>query len=305
MPNPESPAIPLDAPDLSIAAYRALREGNEGSVTPAPVVETPAVSAEAVVADAVADDTDEPEILEDSKESKAPKKDKLQARFSELTAKIKALETQLTAKSGTGPTETPTKAADVPVVAPDPADPEPSADKFPDYVEWQKSWIKWNNRQDARQTKAAAAVAEKQTAAKAKADTWSARVTEAKTELTDFETVAQNPSLPITGTMAEAITDTELGAQILYHLGKNPAEAERISKLSPVAQIREIGKLENALAPAAAADGDEPPAKKSVVSKAPAPHKPLAGTPTANPMKNIEGMSMRDYRALRESGKLR
>ena len=315
MPN-ETPAVnALDSADLSIADYRALREGKDAAaVTPAPVTEEKTTAADAVETEADAETTDstETESLENSTtESKAPKKDKIAGRFSELTAKIKALESQLaTQKSGTGqPEKTESTPAEVPTLAPDPKDPEPAPDKFADYVEWQKAWNRWDRRQDARQEKATAAVAAKQTEAKAKADTWQSRVSEATAELADFATVAQNPDLPVTQAMAEAITDSEVGPKILYHLGQNPDEAARIAKLSPLAQIRAIGKIESSLEIVAASAGEgedvEPPTKKPVVSKAPPPHKPIGGAPSVNPAKNIEGMSQREYRALREAGKIR
>jgi hypothetical protein len=44
--------------------------------------------------------------------------------------------------------------------------------------------------------------------------------------------------------MAEAITESSVGPQVAYELGKNPAEAARIASLPPMRQIAEIGQLE-------------------------------------------------------------
>jgi hypothetical protein len=38
--------------------------------------------------------------------------------------------------------------------------------------------------------------------------------------------------------------ESEVGAEIAYHLGKNPAELERLLDLSPHRQIMELGKIE-------------------------------------------------------------
>jgi hypothetical protein len=305
--------LSLDSPELPLSDYRSLREGRE---VPAAPKETPAADAAEPTQETAADDAGSTETNskeDSSKDQPKPKGDKLNARFSELTQKIRSLETQLAAKSSAVSTETKSdvKPAEV-TIAPDPNDPEPDASRFSDYVEWQKAWNRWDRRQDTRQEKAAAAVAEQQNAAKAKAETWQTRVSEATAELADFAAVAQNPDLPITSVMAEAITDTDIGPRILYHLGKNPAEAARIAKLSPVAAIREIGKIEAALTAAdVAADSEDseleaPPVKKPVVSKAPAPHKPLGGSASStNPAKQIDSMTQAEYRAYRESGKLR
>lgn len=311
--NPtETPTITPDSAELSLADYRALREGRE---VPKAIVDTTSSAADAANADAetaVATDATETNSKEEtSTDSKPAKSDKLNARFSELTSKIRTLESQLAAKSGAVRTDaTPEPKVETPAAAA--ADPEPAADKFTDYVEWQKSWMKWQMRQEAREVKAAAAVAEQQNAAKVKAETWQSRVASATAELADFAAVAQNPDLPITQVMAEAITDTEAGPRILYHLGKHPELAAKIAKLSPVAAIREIGKIEAAITAAdVAADSEDseleaPSTKKPVVSKAPAPHKPLGGSASStNPAKQIESMTQAEYRAYRESGKLR
>jgi hypothetical protein len=304
MSTTETPAVTLDAEVLPLADYRAIREGKE-----LPKIETPS-AADAVKADAetaAVTETVETNLEEPGKAK--PKGGKLNARFSELTAKIKTLETQLAgAKPGTGPTETPKIDAPV-VVAPDPKDPEPDAAKFGDYVEWQKAWNRWDRRQETRQEKAQAAAAEQHNAVKAKAESWQSRVSEAAAELADFAEVAQNPDLPVSQVMAEAITDSEIGPKILYHLGQNPEDAARIAKLSPVAQVREIGKIEAKLAvdtPEADEETPEPLVKKPLaVSKAPAPHRPLAGAAAVSASKQIDTMTQAEYRAYREAGKIR
>ena len=98
---------------------------------------------------------------------------------------------------------------------------------------------------------------------------------EVRTKYADFDQVAYNPKLRITTEMAQTIQSSEIGPELAYHLGTNPKEAERISRLSPLAQAREIGRLEAKLVA-------EPVTKK--VSSAPAPIAPVVprstGTPT-------------------------
>ncbi len=96
----------------------------------------------------------------------------------------------------------------------------------------------------------------------------------AREKYDDFEQVAYNPKLPITDPMAATIRESEIGPELLYHLGQNPAEAKRIAQLSPLSQAREIGKLETKLA-------SNPPAKRT--SSAPAPIAPLNGRGTTTP----------------------
>jgi len=95
------------------------------------------------------------------------------------------------------------------------------------------------------------------------------REEEARDKYEDFEQVAYNPSLPVTDFMAQAIQASDIGPEVIYFLGSNPKEAARISRLQPVLQAKEIGKIEANLA-------SNPPVKKT--STAPAPLAPVTAT---------------------------
>jgi len=127
---------------------------------------------------------------------------------------------------------------------------------------------------------------------------------EARGKYDDFEQVAYNPKLTITDVMAQTIQSSDIGPDVAYFLGSNPKEANRIAKLSPFMQAKEIGRIEAKLA-------DSPPVKK--VSNAPAPFIPVtarnAGSPaidTTDP-RSIKTMSTSDWIAadrLRQMKKL-
>lgn len=95
------------------------------------------------------------------------------------------------------------------------------------------------------------------------------REEEARDRYEDFEQVAYNPNLPVTDVMAQAIQASDIGPEVIYYLGSNPKEATRISRLSPVLQAKEIGKIEVNLT-------TNPPVKKT--STAPAPLAPVTAT---------------------------
>lgn len=92
------------------------------------------------------------------------------------------------------------------------------------------------------------------------------REEDARGKYDDFEQVAYNPNLRITTVMAETIQTSEVGPDVAYYLGSNPKEADRISRLSPILQAKEIGKIEATLV-------SNPPVKKS--SSAPTPISPV------------------------------
>ena len=89
---------------------------------------------------------------------------------------------------------------------------------------------------------------------------------EARSKYEDFEQVAYNPKLPITDVMAQTIQASDNGPDIVYYLGTNPKEADRISRLAPFLQAKEIGRLEAKIA-------SEPVTKRT--SSAPAPISPV------------------------------
>lgn len=101
------------------------------------------------------------------------------------------------------------------------------------------------------------------------------REEEARNKYDDFEQVAYNPALKITEVMAEAIQSSEIGPDVAYFLGQNPKDAERISRLSPVLQAKEIGRIEAKLAA-------EPP-KPTKTSSAPAPIAPVTARSVSAP----------------------
>ena len=92
------------------------------------------------------------------------------------------------------------------------------------------------------------------------------REEEARSKYEDFEQVAYNPKLTITNSMAETIQSSDIGPELAYYLGSNPKDAERISRMTPLGQAREIGRIEAKLV-------SEPPTKRT--TSAPQPISPV------------------------------
>lgn len=115
---------------------------------------------------------------------------------------------------------------------------------------------------------------------------------QARDKYDDFEQVAYNPSLKISTVMAQTIQASEIGPDIAYFLGSNPKEADRISRLSPFLQAKEIGKIEAKVAAS-------PPTRKP--SSAPAPIQPVAARASGAPAydttdpRSIKAMSTSDW----------
>ena len=93
--------------------------------------------------------------------------------------------------------------------------------------------------------------------------------------------------LPTSNAMAEYIMEvSDRGPELVFALNANPEEAERISKLSPLAAAREMAKLEALL----------PQAEAKKPSGAPKPPKEVKGT-AESPVKRPEDMSNAEYKA--------
>lgn len=92
-------------------------------------------------------------------------------------------------------------------------------------------------------------------------------------------------------TLLDAAMAIEDGATVLYHLGTNLDEAERINALPPIRKAAEMAKLSNQLATP----------RNVPVSSAPAPIRPVSGSPS--PQVDLQRISedndMRAYAAAR------
>jgi hypothetical protein len=118
------------------------------------------------------------------------------------------------------------------------------------------------------------------------------REEEARNKYDDFEQVAYNSKLPITDAMAQTIQASDVGPDMAYYLGSNPKEAERISRLLPLQQAKELGKIEAKLS-------DNPSIKKT--SSAPAPIAPVTARSSGSPAtdttdpRSIKSMSTSEW----------
>lgn len=97
---------------------------------------------------------------------------------------------------------------------------------------------------------------------------------EARDKYDDFEQVAYNPNLSVTDVMAQTIQASDIGPDVIYYLGSNPKEAQRIAQMAPYLQAKEIGRIEARLS-------DNPPTRRT--STAPAPIAPVTARTSGTP----------------------
>ena len=102
------------------------------------------------------------------------------------------------------------------------------------------------------------------------------RLAEAEKKFPDFIEKVTSPELPgMQGTPAfGAILESDLGPEVMYYLANNPARAHQIVSLSPINQVREIGRIEASLSTGKSVSQAPPPpasvsAQSGTATKAP------------------------------------
>lgn len=174
----------------------------------------------------------------------------------------------------------------------------PKREDFASYEDYLEARADWKAEQKAKaiieQRERERVEAEARKQAETKAKTWQQRLKEAEKEIEDIHEILEDSEAPLTQPMLEAITDSDIGPKIAVHLAKHPEEAERIANLSPIAQVREITKLETKLSA-------EPQPPKKEPSKAPDPITPVGGKAGKVSDKPSDEDSIEDWLKKREA----
>lgn len=178
------------------------------------------------------------------------------------------------------------------------ATPEPKREDFDSLEDFHKALARSEAQKITKETIEADRKARSQQETQARtqetdkkvADAWTKGEEAFKKEAKDYDEVVgefvESDLSDLDPTARRAILESDLGQRVLYHLAKNPDEAERIAQLSPTRQVIEIGKLE---------DKVNPPKKQS---SAPAP---VSGVKGSSVTHNITGNeSQAEYEAKRK-----
>jgi hypothetical protein len=188
---------------------------------------------------------------------------------------------------------------------------EPSPDQFDDAFEYAKALAEWSAEKalyDRDQQEANRKIEEQRQKV---LKTWSEKLEKAKPNLADFDEVIESTQVVVSNEVRDAIIESDVGPEILYHLASlDGEEAEKFQALPVSKALREIGKLEARFEKQEAAEETAVRSKPVVQkSKAPAPLSPLKATGSA--MDNSIGSdgefhgSFQAWKAARKAGKIR
>ena len=139
----------------------------------------------------------------------------------------------------------------------------PQAESFDNYDDYLRATARFEAKQELAQEQARSKEAEQANAHNAKVQ---GAIRKGNEKYDDFDEVSR--AIPLSKYALVAATETEAPEEVVYFLGKNPGEAERIASLPPFQQVREIYRIENRLS--------SPPPKRT--TKAPAPIEPVTST---------------------------
>lgn len=184
-------------------------------------------------------------------------------------------------------------------------DTEPQPSQFSDAFEYAKALAEFSTEKALAERDRQVAQQREQEAQQKIIQSWAQKVQEAKADLPDFDDLVASSDVVVNNAVRDAILESDVGPQILYHLAENNDLAKRIASLSPNAALREIGRLEAKFD----VKVDTKQTAPVVRSKAPAPIQPIrGGQGKADIPISADGEfhgSYQAWKAARKSGKIR
>jgi len=261
--------------------------------------------AEAVQTEPVEEEQSEPD--EEAKPVEERKQNpKLEKRFSELS-KHRDQARQEAAQEREKSARLEARLADLerqkapPTVTTSDAEPQPS--QFTDAFEYAKALAQHSTEKALAQRDQAEAQRKVNEQRSKVLETWTTKIEAAKSKMPDFEAMVNSSDVVVGPDVRDAIMDSEVGPEILYHLAENPEVAKKISSLSVAGALRELGKLE------ARFEKTETRRETTVKSKASPPISPIRGAAgQADVGINANGEFHGTYQAWKEArraGKIR
>ena len=225
-------------------------------------------------------DQSEPAAEDDAKPTEEKKQNpKLERRFSEITKQREEARKEAQQEREQRQALEQRLAALEKQATPQPVrniDEEPQPSQFQDAFEYAKALAEFSTEKalaerDKRDAEEKVAVERQKVI-----ETWATKVQSAKASMPDFDEVVASSDVVVNDDIRDAILESDVGPQVLYHLAENDELAKKIAGMSPKAALREIGKLEERFAA-------KPAARQETVvkSRAPAPISPIRGGTTA------------------------
>ena len=230
------------------------------------------------------------EITKQREAAKQEAERERQARL-ELENKVRELEGKLSP-----PPQEPTE-----------ADPKPKPEQFSDMFEYAEALSEWTADKRIREEKAKEAAQKAEQERQKTMDTWSQRVSDFRDKTPDFDDMVGSADVVVSNEVRDAIFDSDVGPQILYHLAENPDVAKKLQGMTAIGALRMIGKLEAKFEEPAQPQTQRETTVKT--SKAPPPINPIRAT-AGGPVTELDDKrqfhgSYQAWKAARLAGRIR
>jgi hypothetical protein len=248
----------------------------------------------------------EPEIEKNEQEEKPKGNPKLERRFSEITKQREEArkEAQQEREARQNLEQRLAALEKQPAPQAQTADQEPQPSQFNDAFEYAKALAEFTADKRIGEMRRQDAEAKEAQERQKVIETWASKVQAAKTSLPDFDDIVASSDVVVNDDIRDAILESDVGPQILYHLAENEDVAKKIAGLSAKQALREIGKLE------ARFESKETTQEPKTIarSKAPQPIQPLRGSSPADVPMSTNGEwhgTFQAWKEARKAGKIR
>lgn len=169
---------------------------------------------------------------------------------------------------------------------------EPSENDFQTHAEYVKALTKHYANQGIEEYKASQNIERAQTQAQTAQQEFKGRQEEFRAATPDFDEVLADADFQVSNAVISEIVSSDRGPELQYFLAKNPNEAERLSKLAPLALAREVGKIE-------ARFTTSQPSRAAKTTGAPPPPKLVKNSSAQGKSIYDEDLSPAEYKVLR------
>lgn len=212
------------------------------------------------------------EEVKKEENTEPPKKSRSQRRIEKQNQEIKNLKAELEAKQESKPKEVKEEAK------------EPNAEDFEEFDDYEEALKKFEEKKVKPKEEV-----------KPKADARIANMQkDGREQHKDFDKLVSAKDFPLTQEVLNEVLETDVPADVLYHLANNKKLAKKIADLDKKGIQRELIKIELKL--------EEKPTKEVKVTKAPEPINPLnGGTETVRTLETTK--SYNEYERLRNQTK--
>lgn len=191
-----------------------------------------------------------------------------------------------------------------PQIAMPDTDQKPIADDFESIDEYVEAVTDWKLKKVEEERNQKERLTQAKSEFQVQVEQFQAKVAEFSKTQEDFGEVVDDASdVVLTPGLQESILSSDLGPQVMYELALNKTELSRINGLTPLAQAREIGKLEARISQRLESESSsvEKPRHK-LTTKAPPPPKPISGKSDKATKRSIYDpeLSQSEFERLRE-----